>query len=452
MDENGIDGTMTFFEQRGNTTMTITSMKKAIATMAVMATTMLSTAGGLYIVSNVDFNTPTLVFRMNATQTEVPTTLFVADKPNIVIRTDEGVSFTNIQGVATTYKFNTTGIHTVKVYSPWAGVLLDFSNNPSLVQVPRHRNYNIGKYLQLAVLPLFKGCPNLTSAAIPDSLGGVKSEMFRYCSNLERVYIPTNGIALGIGNNAFQACSNLQSIALSPTTTTIGTYAFDDCVSLESIYIPDSVATIYDYAFRGCTSLKTIRLSPNLVKIYGGTFRGCSSLTTVEIPEGVTTIGASSLCASGIEYLDIPSTVTTIEDYAIHSCPNLTSITVPNTVTSLGSQVFYNCGNLTNAVIGTGVRNLKSSMFWQCYKLENVSLLGNVTNIGNKAFANCSKLTSLTLPDTVKTIGSNAFLQNGLNTLEARGFTVEQVESNRSTWGLRAQCVVTCSDGTTPQQ
>jgi len=46
----------------------------------------------------------------------------------------------------------------------------------------------------------------------------------------------------------------------------------------------------------------------------------------------------------------IPSSVTTIGDYAFSYCGNLTSVTIPNSVTTIGAGAFDSCSSLTSAV------------------------------------------------------------------------------------------------------
>jgi hypothetical protein len=91
----------------------------------------------------------------------------------------------------------------------------------------------------------------------------------------------------------------------------------------------------------------------------GGVLLNKSQTTLVEYPGGVA--GAYS----------IPSTVTSIGDYAFDGCSLLTSVTIPGSVTSIGEGAFDWCSGLTS-----------------------VTIPGSVTNIGDEAFAYCSDLTS----------------------------------------------------------
>lgn len=70
----------------------------------------------------------------------------------------------------------------------------------------------------------------------------------------------TTGIT-GIGNNylsSFSSCTNLKSITIPNSVTTIGDSAFSSCSSLMSVLIPNSVANIGDSAFSSCNNLTSV--------------------------------------------------------------------------------------------------------------------------------------------------------------------------------------------------
>ena len=102
-------------------------------------------------------------------------------------------------------------------------------------------------------------------------------------------------------------------------------YAFYENTNITSVVIPDSVTSIGSSAFSGCSSLTSITIPNSVTSIGSSAFWDCSSLTSITIPENVTSIG----------------------DFVFQSCISLISITIPNSVTSIGSYAFRYCDNLT---------------------------------------------------------------------------------------------------------
>ena len=139
---------------------------------------------------------------------------------------------------------------------------------------------------------------------------------------------------------------------------------------------------------------------------------------------------------NGYTDVTIPSSVTTIGDYAFEYCSGLTGVTIPNSVTSIGDYAFYGCDGLTSVTIPASVTHIGYQAFG-CYSLtcvtvpqcvvtdhayygdwrfdsifpaaEDVTILEGVTNIGNWAFVGCYRLTSVTIPNSVTNIGEHVF-------------------------------------------
>ena len=57
------------------------------------------------------------------------------------------------------------------------------------------------------------------------------------------------------------------------------------------------------------------------------------------------------MVCSSMTSIEMPSSVTSIGDYAFRGCSNLTSIEMSTSVTSIGDRAFYGCSSLTSIVI-----------------------------------------------------------------------------------------------------
>ncbi len=256
-----------------------------------------------------------------------------------------------------------------------------------------------------------------------------------------------DGVAVtSIGSIAFYNCKNLTNITIPNSVTSIGGCAFEGCVCLTSVTIPSSVTSIARYAFSGCTSLTSINVAaantayssvdgvlfnkdktelvlypegrpyasysiPSSVTSIGNyAFSGCTSLTSISIPDSVTSIGDSAFrnCTS-LTSVDIPNSVTSIGDAAFYDCTGLTSIDIPNSVTSIGGYAFSGCTGLTSITIPSSVTSIGGQAFSSCTGLTRITIPSSVTSIGNYAFSGCTSLTSISIPDSVTSIGSCAF-------------------------------------------
>lgn len=162
-----------------------------------------------------------------------------------------------------------------------------------------------------------------------ENYGGYSSEV--------NIVIPSqiNGVTVkAIGDRAFGAISNVESIVIPDTVETIGEYAFVDN-NMKTITLPDSINSIGKGAFLRCRSLTEITIPKNVTTIDYETFRNCTNLTNVILPEGLTTIKSA----------------------AFRSCTSLKSIVIPSSVTSIASNgygAFGSCTNLTSIVLKKG--------------------------------------------------------------------------------------------------
>ncbi|MBE5735279.1 MAG: leucine-rich repeat domain-containing protein [Clostridiales bacterium] len=222
----------------------------------------------------------------------------------------------------------------------------------------------------------------------------------------------THGVApvSKVARSAFNGFTNLNSVVIPNSVTSIETYAFYQCSALSNVVIPYSVNSIGNAAFYACSSLGSIVIPEGVISIGNNTFAYCSSLSSVSIPDSVTNIGqyAFSNC-SGLSEITIPGNVTSIGANAFAYCSALTDITIPSSVTNMGNYVFYQCENLINVTLEEGIKSIPNCAFGGCINLLNINIPDSITSISPYAFHSCNSLTSITIPDSVTSIGNNAF-------------------------------------------
>lgn len=223
-----------------------------------------------------------------------------------------------------------------------------------------------------------------------------------YTGSGGNVTIPsaTNGYPVtSIGDSAFLYCSSMTNVVIPDSITSIGHDAFQACNNLKSVTIPSSVTNIGTLAFacgNGLTNIAVAVANPNYAGVDGVLFNKTVTILC-QFPAGKT--GGYS----------IPSSVTSIGNYAFYSCSSLTNVVIGNSVTSIGEGAFYCCFGLTSVAISNNVKSIGDKAFYWCYQSSNVLIGSSVTNIGSDAFYYCYSLRSVTIPDSVTSIGNEAF-------------------------------------------
>ena len=218
-------------------------------------------------------------------------------------------------------------------------------------------------------------------------------EAFWWCESLPDIVIPTS--VTSIGDSAFSWCRSLSEIVIPSSVTSIGDRAFEDCSSLKYISIPKSVIGLNGNPFAEWNG-KLECLSPNFVyeddilfnkdKSRIISFRN-QNIRSYVIPSSVTSIGdyAFWYCDSLSEIV-IPSSVTSICDSAFSDCCSLSEIVIPSSVTSIGKYAFYGCDSLSEIVIPSSVISIGDSAFYKCKFPDNLEL-ELISRFGYKIFS-----------------------------------------------------------------
>ena len=288
----------------------------------------------------------------------------------------------------------------------------------------------------------FRGCWNLTEAAIPASVRKIGSGAFSDCEHLtairveagNRFYSAVGGLLLNrdgsvllgypsgkagalsipgsvteIGGKAFYGCSGLTEAAIPEGVSKIGDRAFGNCENLASVTIPESVAEIGDFAFTCCRSLNGVTIPESVTEISDYAFAYCVRLNSAVIPGSIKRIGkgAFELCRC-LASVTIPEGVDEIDDKAF--CYSvLTSVAIPESVRRIGKRAFERCVRLASVTIPEGVREIGSGAFSGCRSLTRVIIPESVEIIGERAFEGCTGLTEVIIPERFRERGGDIF-------------------------------------------
>ena len=228
-----------------------------------------------------------------------------------------------------------------------------------------------------------------------------------------------------LGTNAFSNCTELTSITIPNSVTSIVDNTFYGCRGLTSIVIPDSVTTIGNDAFAGCTRVTSITIPESVTSIGNSAFVGCSGLSSITIPESVTSIGngAFSNCLNLVN-ITLPSRMDSFGSAMFSDCYKLNNVTIPEGITNIEHSTFMNCNELKKVTLPSTLETIGASAFNGCQKLSTINIPNSVTSIGNSAFSSCWVLTSITLPDNIMNIGDSVFkYSNKLSSVTYKGTT-----------------------------
>jgi len=145
-----------------------------------------------------------------------------------------------------------------------------------------------------------------------------------------------------------------------------------------------------------------------VVSIGDGVFEGCYDLTEISVAAGNPDYASDSLgvlfnktettlieAPANITSYTIPTSVTSIGDYAFSECFSLMNINIPSSVTSIGDHAFDGCTALTSVNISLGVASIGVEVFSGCVALPSISIPSSMTSIGQQAFWDCWALTNI---------------------------------------------------------
>lgn len=308
-----------------------------------------------------------------------------------------------------------------------------------------------------SVTSSFAGCAPETITVSGDNLteDEAKTELFGGNGSLLVVYREKTGTytfsqdPAEIGAYAFAGQTEITSVTIPASVTTIGEGAFQNCVSLSSFNIEQGSALVSLGAgvFKNCTSLVDVDFT-NASRLTtltngtstGGLFAGCSSLRKVTFGAGIETIGTYLFVGSAVEEVDLTAStkVTALGNYMFQNCTNFKKIDLPVSLTTLGNYTFDGCTSFAgdNGVLDlSGVAGLTEIMysaaatvgsgantFRNCTALEKVILPARFTRLGGGVFQNCTSLTEVTGPDGAPLnytfIGSYAFENTAITSFE----------------------------------
>ncbi len=322
----------------------------------------------------------------------------------------KGVNFLNQKNYAEAYKSFKIAIDYLDSYTKIQEIQNTVEDNAKKL-------INNGEYS--------KACEEMSSVGIT-----AESQFYTACQYASQGYY-SNLVSFGI-----------KDVVVASGTTEILEDAFSGCSNLISVKIPDSVTSIGDYAFWDCKNLNKVYIS-NLANWCNIEFKNNSSNPLFYAPH---------LYLNDIEIIElvIPENITSIKSGPFSYYKGLKSLVIPSTLKSIGDEAFRNCSGITSISFEKGTLSIGNLAFANCTSLTDITIPDSVINLGNDAFNSCSNLASITISSSVKNIGNYAFRDCGkLKTINYSGTKAQwQVISLGTNWNPDTTYKIVCSDAT----
>lgn len=181
-------------------------------------------------------------------------------------------------------------------------------------------------------------------------------------------------------------------------TNVVGKAMLASCDKLKRIVLPLQTTKIEADAFRNCSSLHTIEV-PTLVESIE-TSAGCTALAEINVQAGNSHYSSKDgvlLSGDGKSILwfpmgkdgeyTLPSTVTTVGDYAFRNC-RIETFHFADGLTSIGKYAFYN-SSVKEVSLPSTVKQIPTGLFQKCANLTTVHLGKNTEMLGDYVFDGC---------------------------------------------------------------
>ena len=306
-----------------------------------------------------------------------------------------------------------------------------------VVFIPEKVNYAGKEYTVTAIGErAFEYNYELLSIVMPNTIRSIKEFAFNGCINLKSLTISSE--VSEIGDYAFMGLSSLEHLAVDCHNKTFDSRG--DCnaiirtrtntllVGCKATVIPDGVEVIAGNAFISCqdSSIEPFELNfpPSVEIIEPFAFNCCYPLSAVTFSEGLRRIGRWAFMGTSIECLEIPASVTEIDEQAFISCDSLKVIKVKKgnkvydsrkgcnaIIESATGCLLQGCEGTT--IVPEGVKVISSCAFYGS-KINKIKLPSSLETIERSAFVCCKELKKLVIPGSVRKIHYEILMDSGV--------------------------------------
>ncbi len=266
-----------------------------------------------------------------------------------------------------------------------------------------------------------------------------------FANNTDITSVKLPDTVTSIGDCAFQLCTKLSEITLGSGLKIIEPWAFRE-TAFSEISFPEGLEMIDAYAFYD-SAVESVQLPASLKYLGSGVFGACPVMSVSVSSDNadyysknncVLTKSDNTLVMATLDF-EIPAECTALADYAFWGLA-ITSLHIPENVKSFGSNTFMDCDELTTITVsedntvyyseGNCIMDKSSkALLFGCaastipsdcteiadwafkgnLNLKKISIPASVKKIGYVAFCDCLNLDEVVFESGVETIGDRAF-------------------------------------------
>ena len=261
---------------------------------------------------------------------------------------------------------------------------------------------------------------------IPTTIKNIEKNSFEKFVWLTNITLPLNETQVVCGNKIFSIPDFKEDIVLPNSILFINGKQINNM----TIEIPSSMTTIdWNYLISLNNSLAEISIPSTIKNIPNGCFIDSRYLTKLTLPLKDSQI----ICGNKIfsvphfkqeyflpksleiingkkvnrELVEIPTSVTSLDEKCFNSYNYLKQITIPSTVNEIPKTIFHDCDQLSNITLPLNENQIifGNKIFNEKDFIEDIPLSTNVKIINNKEV----NITSISIPSVVTSINSTTF-------------------------------------------
>ena len=232
--------------------------------------------------------------------------------------------------------------------------------------------------------------PLIQAIHLPAGITEIPDEAFYGCILLEQ--FSSDSPITRVGHAAFSSCVKLKSFSLDQVNY-IGDSAFDDCRELAGLDLSPDLTYIGGHAFHNCHKITTAHLSNNLKEIKRYTFTNCKSLQYLTLPDKLAIIRYAAFWGIAVEELELPDSLSFMEDLAFAANPHLKRIVIPETFSSISESWFRFCTSIQSIQFPATVSIIGEYAFYDTLQLEKTFYAGAAPTLSSQAFGSSPNVT-----------------------------------------------------------